>query len=80
MTSRRETTGRVRDHALRFVRRPARAATASGMPSSRPTHQVAMMPHPIPSIVGDTAENTGGWPMVKYSTQTRAVTWSCRMP
>jgi hypothetical protein len=46
----------------------------------RPIHQVAMTPQPKASRVGSSVWKIGGCPIVKYSTQTLAVTWSCRMP
>lgn len=45
-----------------------------------PTHHVAMMPQPNARRVGEFVLNTGGWAMVKYSTQTRAVIWSWMIP
>lgn len=52
---------------------PSRAAQASGKPNIKPTHHVATIPQPKPSNVGDSVLKIGGWPMVKYSTQIRAV-------
>jgi hypothetical protein len=38
------------------------------------------MPQPNARAVGSSVAKMGRCPMVKYSTQTRAVTWSWRMP
>ena len=62
------------ERAERFGQLPMRDAHASGTPSSTPTHHVAITPQPRPSSVGSSVSNTGGCPIVKYSTQIRAVT------
>jgi len=45
--------GLIRAAAASLGREPARAASASSIPSDAPTHQVAMIPQPMPSNVGD---------------------------
>ena len=60
--------------ALRLGSLPARATTARGTLSRSPTHHVARIPQPIPSSVGSWVPKIGGCPIVKYSTQMRAVT------
>lgn len=74
MTMRSVAIGRSSDRTDRPGFDPNRAAQAKPTPSIRPTHHVAMMPHPKPRSVGSSVGKMGGWPMVKYSTQTRAVT------
>src|SRR5579864_1171726 len=59
-----------------FGRAPARAAIAKNRPRTAPTHQVAIIPHPMAKRVGDWETKTGGWKTVKYSIQIRAVNWS----
>ncbi len=39
-----------------------------------------MTPQPRPSSVGSSVPKIGGCPIVKYSTQIRAVIWSWKMP
>ena len=72
--------GRLISEARNTGREPARAARIIGIEKNAPTHQVAMMPHPMPSQVGDWVGKIGGWKIVKYSTQIRAVNWSWMMP
>lgn len=76
ITKRSFATGEMRAAAGNLDRDPARAARASNVPRNAPTHQVAIIPQPRPSIVGDWVPKTGGWKIVKYSTQMRAVNWS----
>jgi len=66
--------GRSRRDAWNLGSAPARHANAAGTPKISPIHQDAMTPHPKASSVGESVSNTGGWPIVKYSTHTRAVT------
>src|SRR5216683_411180 len=73
-------TGQTSEPTDRLGREPARATTANVTPRSSPTHHVAMNPQPRPSRVGSAVPKIEGWPTVKYSTQTRAVTWSWAMP
>src|SRR5260221_1820063 len=80
MTTSSHPIGRTGEPADRLGREPARAAAANGTPRRKPTHQVATMPHPIPRSVGSSVPKIGGWQTVKYSTHTRAVTWSWAMP
>lgn len=73
-------SGRIRSRADTGGREPARAARARRIPKPAPTHHVAKIPQPSASSVGDSVGKIRGWPIVKYSTQTLAVIWSCRMP
>ena len=67
-------TGFQRSPAPSFGREPTRATSDNGTPNISPTHHVAIVPQPNASNVGSSVANTGGWPIVKYSTQTRVVT------
>lgn len=73
-------TGRMSDRAVIRCLPPMHAASANGTPMTRPAHHVAMTPHVIARTVGDSEARMRGCPIVKYSTQRRAVTWSCTMP
>jgi len=73
-------TGRISRTASYFGDDPALETNAARMPRSRPTHHVAKTPQPSAKSVGEAVSKTAGCPMVKYSVQTRAVTWSCIMP
>jgi len=72
--------GRMSDATSRFGHGPTRATRAKGTPRMNPTHHVATMPQPRPKSVGDVVSQSGSWPIVKYSTHIRAVTWSCAIP
>ena len=60
--------------------RPAQRGEREREAKQRATHHVATTPQTIPSTVGDSIATIRGWPIVKYSTHTPAVTWSCAMP
>ena len=57
-------------------------ARASGNPRASPTGKVAANPHARPISVGEVecSQGKGGCATVKYSTQSRAVIWSWRIP
>ena len=76
MQANRIAMARTRERAVRRGPRPRVDATAKGTPNRKPTHQVAMTPQTSPNRVGDSVATILGWPIVKYSTQMRAVTWS----
>ena len=69
----KRSIGLIRWGTSSLGRRPTRAASANPTPSGKPTHHVATTPQNRPSTVGDSELISLGCPMVKYSTQIRAV-------
>ena len=61
----------------RSPRAKYRARTA---PNASPMDHVAATPQHNPSSVGDRVGKSGGCATLKYSVQTRTVTWSCATP
>ncbi len=76
MTVSRQAIGRIRCTASSFGHDPALETNAAKTPRIVPTHHVALIPKSSASSVGDSVAKRGSCPTVKYSAQTRAVTWS----